>query len=588
MTMASSPMSGNQQSGSHSYPASNSSSTMCLLAPGAMGAAHQLAMSAGYSNDCPGMPGQQSPYMWPLRWSADVEAKGLKFGSDEVQYHSKGRVMYMLDKNWKRLDNFYQVGIQRTVGQGPCDQADSNSSFGCVRNSTTKSTIIHRNNRMSFIDYHENGSISSCRWMDLSIIGNIRPDWFMDDRGDSTDVQYLGDSHVFYRGEPKLVKQWRKKDFANQYFTMSMQRLPGADGMHWPLILNVPGEGFGDDFLQHYSDHKTLGESDSELFLIDDAFVEAGGSCPKMASEGSAGPPTGQQAHVPSNLEVQKQSWRSIVWTESPIWIPVVEVDMSTAPGVLTVTSDVSVESCFKDASSMLKLNVKIKMETMAWAAISWRETEECLMTPRGGGDAEVVWANPKTDGTYSLHFGPLSPSMKKFDASAMGSFMGKLSPLQDLQSEFGMSSAEYKDGELHFSFERKQPTKPGMVYLNFAFGTSGAVGYHKSRGCFELSAPPACTAEKECPVCKDCSTSASPASPTPESMTDPATPSSVPSPVSTSTPTSSPTASPVPAPAPSVSSQAETSSSSGRSLGEKMSGGGAVLTAFGLGAMLR
>merc|ERR1719313_2197695 len=101
----------------------------------------------------------------------------------------------------------------------------------------------------------------------------------MDDRGSATDVQYIGDSHVYYRDHIKLVKQWRKKDFANQYFTMSMQRLPGEDGVHWPLILNVPGEGFGDDFLQHYWDHELLNESTEDPFLLEQAYEAAGGSC---------------------------------------------------------------------------------------------------------------------------------------------------------------------------------------------------------------------------------------------------------------------------------------------------------------------
>ena len=47
--------------------------------------------------------------------------------------------------------------------------------------------------------------------MDLGIIGNVRPDWFMDKRGSGCDVQYLGDQHVFYEGAPRLVKQWRKQ-----------------------------------------------------------------------------------------------------------------------------------------------------------------------------------------------------------------------------------------------------------------------------------------------------------------------------------------------------------------------------------------
>lgn len=50
---------------------------------------------------------------------------------------------------------------------------------------------------------------------------------------------------------------------------MSMQRLPGPDGVHWPLILNIPGEGFGDDVLQTWSNHRTLSDSDQDAFLLD-------------------------------------------------------------------------------------------------------------------------------------------------------------------------------------------------------------------------------------------------------------------------------------------------------------------------------
>jgi len=47
--------------------------------------------------------------------------------------------------------------------------------------------------------------------MDLGIIGNVRPDWFMDKIGGGCDVQYLGDQHIYYEGVPRLVKQWRKQ-----------------------------------------------------------------------------------------------------------------------------------------------------------------------------------------------------------------------------------------------------------------------------------------------------------------------------------------------------------------------------------------
>ena len=62
--------------------------------------------------------------------------------------------------------------------------------------------------------------IEECQFIDLVVIGNIRPDWFLDKRGDDTDVQYLGNQHVYYADAdnstvPRLVKQWRKKDFAS-------------------------------------------------------------------------------------------------------------------------------------------------------------------------------------------------------------------------------------------------------------------------------------------------------------------------------------------------------------------------------------
>ena len=121
--------------------------------------------------------------------------------------------------------------------------------------------MIHRENLMYFIHWKEEenvtvgetdaSKIDNCTMINLAVIGNIRPDWFMDKRGDDTDAQYLGDQHVFYADAklPKLVKQWRKKDFASQYFVMSMMANPPnklakdesasvEDNVHWPLILN--------------------------------------------------------------------------------------------------------------------------------------------------------------------------------------------------------------------------------------------------------------------------------------------------------------------------------------------------------------
>lgn len=71
----------------------------CIIAPGAIGAAHQAGFSKGYSTSCPDTPAQESPYMWPLRWSADVELKSMPYGSDDVLFTSRGKSFYMLDLN---------------------------------------------------------------------------------------------------------------------------------------------------------------------------------------------------------------------------------------------------------------------------------------------------------------------------------------------------------------------------------------------------------------------------------------------------------------------------------------------------------
>ena len=138
-------------------------------------------------------------------------------------------------------------------------------------------------------------------------------------------MQYLGNQHVYYSNKgPRLVKQWRKQDFADMYFTMSMKGNVNsssnvAEDVHWPLILNVPGEGFGDDAIQYYSNHELLTEGDRDLFWLDETYEQAGGSCPKQSRVGDGGPPVGME-EVPSMLMKDEHAWRSIEHTFSPVW----------------------------------------------------------------------------------------------------------------------------------------------------------------------------------------------------------------------------------------------------------------------------
>merc|ERR1712032_166014 len=97
---------------------------------------------------------------------------------------------------------------------------------------------------MTFLKWSRDGSkITQCMWMGMTVIGNVRPDWFLDKRGaGSIDVQYLGKEHIYYMGEPRLVRKWRKNDMTDTYFTVSMDELAGLKGIHWPLVVNIPGK----------------------------------------------------------------------------------------------------------------------------------------------------------------------------------------------------------------------------------------------------------------------------------------------------------------------------------------------------------
>lgn len=92
----------------------------------------------------------------------------------------------------------------------------------------------------------------------------------------------------------------RKKDFASQYFTMGMmENNPGKmangtdvkpeDNVKWPLVLNIPGEGFGDDMLQRYSNHELLTDEDDDLFMLIENYEEIGGACVNIGGGEGAG-----------------------------------------------------------------------------------------------------------------------------------------------------------------------------------------------------------------------------------------------------------------------------------------------------------
>jgi len=101
----------------------------------------------------------------------------------------------------------------------------------------------------------------------------------------------------------------------NRYFTISIDELAGSAGIHWPLVLNIPADIHGPDLLEHYFNHEVLQEGDEAPFLLDEAYMKAGGSCKASGNAGGHGHP---HRTPPSELEKDVNAWRSIEWTGKP------------------------------------------------------------------------------------------------------------------------------------------------------------------------------------------------------------------------------------------------------------------------------
>ena len=477
----------------------------------------------------------------------------------------------------------------RTVGQGPCDDVDEDFAeetgglLGCRYNDTdgTVSTMIHRGNLMYFISWKDAdvgggegpvmpgetdaSRIEECEYIDLVVIGNIRPDWFLDKRGDDTDVQYLGNQHVYYSANdtsavPRLVKQWRKKDFASQYFTMSIMENPPnklrqdanasvEDGMHWPLILNVPGEGFGDDFLQVYRDHRLLDpEADAGLFELIENYEALGGVCRDLRANATAdggggamiGPPVlEEEEKIPSNLEVDPMSWFTNEYTFSPVWdessassasavtdeIPPASSSAShssssggVSPPTIEVSDRLAVESC-ADGAGSVRVSFHFRdVEPDAdgllpWMAIGYRASDVCAMTPPEGGPTPMVLLLQTDAGVAPVAYKALLlPEAKGASDEAFTTMTSSMKALSDeggysdvLVTTAASSSAEVSrsspsfPGEIEGTVSVRFKHTPvdasaaagGMMYYTYAIGTTSLLGFHATRGCFEVLAAP-------------------------------------------------------------------------------------------------
>lgn len=199
------------------------------------------------------------------------------------------------------------------------------------------------------------------------------------------------------------------------------------------------------------------------------------------------GPPVGEEVvHIPSNLEIDTASWRSIEYTASPVWSapPPPSASGASATTVETKNDRVKADVCYDAAAGEYEVTMEVDMAAAAWAAVGFRQSARCLMTPGNGEDGEVVVATPDATGTYTLAHGALPASLRSTHSlDGISAFTEALGGL-GAAAGFGASSSTYADATLTISFRRAHASSTTPLSLNFAIGSTASVGYHQSRGC--------------------------------------------------------------------------------------------------------
>jgi len=460
----------------------------CKIAPGPMGAAHQHAQARGYPSNCDDAPAKNSKYQLPSRWKASHHSISLPFDDnrEDTYYTTTGTVYYDFSKNYKRADTFETTGNVPFGFNGPADDWTGRKS----------STMLHRGDKMFFINYMKDGT-ATCTYLDM-IVGNIRPDWYMDNRGAATSVQFLGNQHIYPMNSsgarPTLVKQWRKKDFADMYFVMSVANEPDKDGVHWPIQMNVPGEGFGPDGLQSYWNHEQFGEEEVDaIFFVDRDLDCKPHSYGEMEGEGGGGPPDMGEKEIPSKLNVDEAGWFELEYTASPQGPSLARAMFAaqgksgakdakpTRPGFVDLSGQGSLQVC-KQSSGKVHVTANFPSAS-GWGAVGIRPSERCRMVPATAHVTHKLGG----DSDWSVHTGDLSNDMR---SGSSAGFVANAKVAQGVE-------VVRADGGLVMSFTTDAPTGD-EIHFSFALGKSAEMSYHSSRGCASVGNIPTCSASSD------------------------------------------------------------------------------------------
>jgi rubredoxin len=228
--------------------------------------------------------------MYPMAWKADTKTVALKGGANTplAAKSTIGMDWFRFDLNWLRTDTFLPGGNQ--------------------------AVSLFRGGRLTILSL-SGGNITSCVWINMSLVGPNRPDWFLDDVGGGPiDNQYIGEKFIEYKGEPRLVREWRKNGITNEVFTLQVDEYLTDENNHtrYPLVANIPGEKKAYDHFKTWSNHKALELDDTAPFLLDQTLPP--GACVQVP----ASRPNVTNTTKESALNLEPEAFKHVVWTGSP------------------------------------------------------------------------------------------------------------------------------------------------------------------------------------------------------------------------------------------------------------------------------
>eukprot|EP00803_Ostreobium_quekettii_P005360 evm.model.scf_2052.1 EVM.evm.TU.scf_2052.1 scf_2052:4104-6685(-) len=216
-------------------------SAACQMAPGVPGGGH-MDKASYWDADC---ENQDNEFAMPLRWAADMATILVQKQSRQV-----GSVYYDLRNNRKRQDVMVTGGY----------------AFSGNRNST----VIHDHGVMRIMNWDTGICVKF-----LLPMGNLRPNWVLDGHGAGTESQYIGPQYIWYNGDYRIVKQWRKIEPLENAFMIQSYDQEGVwetpEGPKRKVLMRetpgAPGEG---DAIDLYFNHTT--DFDDSVFDVLDAY----------------------------------------------------------------------------------------------------------------------------------------------------------------------------------------------------------------------------------------------------------------------------------------------------------------------------